>query len=280
MQLREAITKVQQLGKQHHFTIIVVGGAMVRLIGKQTTIKKVDEAKRMIYVEHAENPTTTRPEDNQTIVDIDCIAFSSESDPFTREVKQEFSTLSKEMLKLREDSVFPVVSLEPVLYHPYFPKPHPLTQFVSSIESYHSNNFFFRLGSSTADVATESLAPWTYVVSESEQIVSLNPLALQLRYNIRGFSIKPKDKEKIWGKSDFARFVQEFDKKTKGAYQKDFIAWHDFETYIQQTRQPSMQIKRSLWNIYWQTIGTYLAHGTGPVGKLLLPLGNTFFAGK
>ena len=39
-------------------------------------------------------------------------------------------------------------------------------------------------------------------------------------------------------------------------------------------------VEKGLWNAYWATIGTYLAHGTGIVGKLLLPLGNTFFAGK
>lgn len=280
MTLRQAILAVQKIGFAYDFTIVIVGGAVVRLIGKKTTLKKIDADKKIVFLANAENPTTKR-EDGKTIVDVDCIAFSNEKDPFTKEVKQKFENLRQELKKLQNQPGFPAVSLEPVLYHPYFPKPNSLTQFVSSIESYHDHDYFFRLGAVKQDVRRNSLAFWTYVFEENdEQIISFNPLAIQHRYNIRGFAAKPKDLEKIWGKSHFALFVEEFDKKTKGVFVSDFVQWDEFAHQLQSAKQSSMQIKRNLWNAYWNTVGTYLAHGTGFIGKLLLPLGNTFFAGK
>ncbi len=282
MQLRQAIAIVQKMGQNYGFTVIVVGGALVRLIGPKTKIKKIDKTNKIIYLEKAENPDSKRKEDAKTTVDIDCIAFSNEDDPFVKDVYVAFAKLAKALRYLQKDIAFPAISLEPVLYHPYFPKPNSMLQFVSSIESYHDHDFFFRLGKIKQDVKSASLAYWTYnLVDTNEQFVSLNPLALQLRYSVRGFSIKPKDKEKIWGeKSVFARFVADFSKQTKKEYEKDFLEWHAFIDAVQASTKPTMAIKRGLWNIYWQTIGTYLAHGTGPLGKLLLPLGNTIFAGK
>lgn len=282
MQLIDAIQKTQQVGQQHGFTIVVVGGAIVRLIDKKTTIEKVDAKKRMIFLKDAENPGTTRSEDARTTVDIDGIVFSNATDPFTQEVKQGYTYLLKNLHRLRKDTPhFPPISLEPVLYHPYFPKPNQLTQFVSSVESYQANHFFFRLDSVKEDVSQESLDFWTYVLDKDTSVISLNPLAIQRRYAIRGFSVKPKDKEKIWGKTSiFAHFVQDFSQKTNHALEKDFIAWDEFARRIATSNNPSIRSKKALWNAYWQTIGTYLAHGTGIVGKVLLPLGNTFFAGK
>ncbi|HSD98873.1 MAG TPA: hypothetical protein VLB73_04235 [Patescibacteria group bacterium] len=280
MLLIDAIQEVQEIGRAHGFTIVVVGGALVRFIGKKTSITAVDAKKKKIILKNAENPSIIRTEDGKTIVDIDCIAFSNEKDPFTKEVKQELTKLTRDIKKRQSQSDFPAVSLEPVLYHPYFPKPNLLTQFVSSIESYHDTDFFFRLGKVKQDVSSQSLAFWTYEVDTTHgSFTSLSPIAIQKRYAIRGFAVKPKDKEKIWGMSPFAQFVLGFEKKTKEE-SKDFAEWDLFAQHIQTAQQPSMIMKRSLWQLYWHTIGTYLAHGTGMLGKLLLPLGNTFFAGK
>lgn len=271
--------EVQEIGRAHGFTIVIVGGALVRLIGKKTTIAAVDIKKKHIILKNSENPSIIRNEDGKTIVDIDSIAFSNEKDPFTKGVKQQFTNLTRAIKKRQSQSDFPAVSLEPVLYHPYFPKPNLLTQFVSSIESYHDTDFFFRLGKVKQDVSSQSLAFWTYEIDTNKSFISLSPIAIQKRYAIRGFAVKPKDKKKIWGTSPFAHFVLDFEKKTKDET-KDFAEWDVFAQHIQTAQQPSMQVKRALWKAYWQTIGTYLAHGTGFVGKLLLPLGNTFFAGK
>lgn len=283
MTLRECIQLLQKTAEKHHFHAIVVGGAVVRLFSSKTAIKKIDEEKRMILLENAENPGIGRSEDTKTTVDIDCIAFSTHTDSFSQETRSDFDALQKDLRNLaKQYNNFPAVSLEPVLYHPYFSHPNTLMQFVSSIESYHDNNFFFRLGGIKEDVQTKSLEPWTLTFTDSNDIIiTFMPSAVQKRYGIRGFSIKPKDKEKIFGQNaPFAEFVANFRIKTKGKYDKLFIEWDTFADRIQHTKQPSMKAKKALWNAYWQTIGTYLAHGTGFIGKLLLPLGNTFFAGK
>ncbi|HYK09139.1 MAG TPA: hypothetical protein VEW42_06620 [Candidatus Eisenbacteria bacterium] len=281
MNLREAITQVQKVGLQHGFTIVIVGGALTRLIGPKTTIKKIDTDKKIIYLEGAENPGVIRGEDGKTIVDIDAIAFSNENDPFSKEVKEAFYHLKKALRELQKSTKdFPAISLEPVLYHPHFPKPNQLTQFVSSIESYHDHDYFFRLGTIKQDVQKKSLSFWTYSMG-SDNIVSLSPLAIQRRYAIRGFSIKPKDKDKMWNpQSPFVQFLTKFTAKTDGVYEKCFTEWDEFSTRVTLSAIPSMRLKKGLWDAYWTTIGTYLAHGTGRMGKLLLPLGNTFFAGK
>lgn len=281
LSLRDAIQEVQKIGLQHNFTIVIVGGALTRLIGNKTTIKKIDTDKKILFLEGAENPSVIRGEDLKTTVDIDAIAFSNADDPFTKGVKNEFHRLKQDLYQLQKSTPgFPAISVEPVLYHPYFPKPNPLTQFVSSVESYHDKDFFFRLGNVKADVQRKSLAFWTYQM-DGQEIISLSPLAIQQRYAIRGFSIKPKDKEKMWGKtSAFVQFIDEFNKKTNNSYEKYFIEWTDFAERVASSQVPSMRLKKGLWNAYWATIGTYLAHGTGLAGRLLLPLGNTFFAGK
>lgn len=284
MNLRECVQTVQEAGLAHGFTLIVVGGGVVRLIGKKTAIVKIDEARKSIILKSAENPTTKRGEDEKTIVDIDCIAFSNDPDPFTRGVKEEYGKLVQDLKNLQKSTPeFPAISLEPVLYHPYFKKPNILTQFVSSIESYHDHDYFFRLGNAKQDVQTKSLDFWTLQFQEDPDchISTFLPQALQRRYEIRGFAIKPKDKEKIYNSDNpFAQFVTNFRIKTKGKYDLLFPEWDNFALLVQNKKEPSMQIKRALWKLYWMTIGTYLAHGTGFVGKLLLPLGNTFFAGK
>jgi hypothetical protein len=288
MKLREAILQVQKIGLQHGFTIVIVGGALTRLIGPKTTIKKIDTDKNTLYLEGAENPGVIRGEDLpagkagvKTIVDIDAIAFSNENDPFSKEVKDAFYKLKNALRELQKSTKdFPAISLEPVLYHPHFPKPNQLTQFVSSIESYHDHDYFFRLGTVKQDVQKASLAFWTYNM-DSDSIISLSPLAIQKRYAIRGFSIKPKDKDKMWSPhSPFVQFLTKFTAKTDGAYEKYFAEWDEFATRVALSRIPSMRLKKGLWELYWITVGTYLAHGTGLAGKLLLPLGNTFFAGK
>ena len=97
MQLRDAIGEVQKLGTDHGFTIVIVGGALVRLIGKKTTIQNIDSTKQEIVLKDAENPSTLRPEDSRTIIDVDCIAFSNADDPFTKEAFQKFYELQKEL---------------------------------------------------------------------------------------------------------------------------------------------------------------------------------------
>lgn len=288
LSLRQAMQQVQEIGLQHGFTIVIVGGALVRLIGSKTTIKKIDTNTHSIFLDGAENPGITRGEDlpagrqgKKTIVDIDAIVFSNANDPFTREVKNEFYQLKNALRELQKTTnTFPAISIEPVLYHPHFPKPNQLTQFVSSVESYHDHDYFFRLGAVTQDVSGRSLAFWHYHF-DSQEIISLNPIAIQQRYAIRGFTVKPKDKEKIWGEtSAFSHFVKDFDQQTKHVYEKDFVSWHNFAHMVATSHVPSMKLKKGLWSAYWATIGTYLAHGTGLIGKILLPLGNTFFAGK
>jgi len=281
MTLRDAVLEVQKIGFEHGFTIVIVGGAITRLIGKKTKIKKIDEKGKIIYLENAENPGIARIEDSKTNVDIDGVVFSNDIDPFTKETKEKFAVLFKNLKNLRKVKGFPAISIEPVLYHPIFAKPNIFTQFVSSVESYLNGEFLFRLGTVRQSIQKESLEFWTYKLSETESLITLSPIAIQKRYLIRGFSIKPKDKEKIFGKNSFfGHFVSEFNDKTNGKYLKYFDEWNKFARLIETSKGLSMQIKRGLWKIYWNSIGNYLAHGTGLIGKILLPLGNTFFAGK
>ncbi|MDE2026772.1 MAG: hypothetical protein KGJ07_09875, partial [Patescibacteria group bacterium] len=170
MNLRRAIQLLQDTAKSSHMQIIIVGGAMVRLIGPQTAIKQINTEKQTILLDKALNPDVSREEDKKTIVDIDCIAFSSEKDPFNRNVRHDFEKLRSEIKKLQKEYPdFPAISMEPVLYHPYFMKPHTLSQFVSSIESYHKDSFFFRLGGIKVDVQKKSVEPWTYAFTDSQE---------------------------------------------------------------------------------------------------------------
>lgn len=281
--LRQAIYTVQEVGKRHGFLITIVGGAMVRLISNSTKIQKIDTKSKKIYLSGAENPGVSREEDPTTKVDIDAIAFSTNSNPFTMTVKQQFEDLQKELKSFELDNNFPAISIEPVFYHPPFAEPNSITQFVSSVEKYqHSSSYIFRLGNATQKIHPESLAIWTlYFLDTKEEISTLCPPAIQGRYAIRGFSKKPKDVEKIWGKnSAFSGYVKNFNFQTKHTLVQYFLDWNIFEEKIQKDHHPLMIIKRTLWKVYWATIGTYLAHGTGPIGKILLPLGNTLFAGK
>ncbi len=285
MTLRQAIIQVQEIGERYGFTIAIVGGGIVRLISKGVKIQRIDAKGKVIYLSNTKNPGVTREEDPTTTIDIDAIAISSKKNPFTRETRTNFEKMTRELQLLRSASQnFPAISLEPIFYHPTWGNPNQIFQFVSSVEQYptHSDHFLFRLGTIRQSVKEASLAVWTYVFIETnESIQSLLPQAIQLRYAIRGFSKKPKDIEKIWGeKSAFATFVKDFQTQTHNQYDNLFDEWKLFEKKVQRSTSPSIWIKRGLWNLYWQTIGTYLAHGTGIIGKILLPLGNTFFAGK
>lgn len=284
MTLRQTIQKVQGIGERHGFVVAIVGGALVRNISKGVIIQRIDSKDKAIYLSHTENPGISREEDPKTTVDIDAIAFSQNKDPFNEKTRQQFSELQSALQKLQKtEKGFPAISIEPVFYHPAFPEPNSLFQFVSSVEMEKANTdkYIFKLGSITQEVAKESLEPWTYVFETGEKIASLMPSAIQRRYAIRGFTKKPKDKTKIWGEdSAFAQFVAEFNKQTHNQFEKYFAEWDNFEKTIQTSKEPLTATKRTLWNLYWKTIGTYLAHGTGLIGKILLPLGNTFFAGK
>lgn len=284
--LRKAIEEVQRVGKRHGFSIAIVGGSIVRLISNTTKIQKIVSKDKVIYLSMSENPLTQRIEDHRTTIDIDAIAFSLEQNPFLPTVSTMFEKLQQELKTLSmSQKDFPAVSIEPVFYHPSWPEPNTLTQFVSSIELYkqNPNHFIFRLGTVTQEINLKSLDIWTlkFVENPKEELLTLMPPALQRRYAIRGFSRKPKDVEKIWGKSSpFAQFVKAFNKQTNNQFEQYFTGWDAFEKKIHTDNNALMQTKRGLWNAYWSTIGTYLAHGTGFIGRILLPFGNTIFAGK
>lgn len=283
LSLRRSIEKVQRVGKSHGFFVAIVGGAMVRLVSNSTKIQRIDTKDNVIYLSGAENPGLSREEDKGTLIDIDAIVFSDEKNPFTQKTKANFQRLQHDLQTIQNsDKNFPPVSIEPVFYHPPFPQPNTLTQFVSSVEK-DTQGYFFRLDRVKTYVKPQSLAIWTikFVENPDEEILTLMPIAIQRRYAIRGFSKKPKDIEKVWGKdSSFGKFVQAFNAQTHNTYEQYFGEWDTFGDKIQSENHPITAAKRALWKLYWATIGTYLAHGTGIVGKLLLPLGNTLFAGK
>lgn len=277
MKLINAIQQVQIIGKKHGFILILVGGGAIRLIGDQTHIQSLDRQKRVIKLKTANDPTTQRSD--MTLVDLDMIAFAEKPSAQTPQV---FKKLQKELKVLQQKKEFPPISLEPVFYHPAWKKPNTLIQFVSSIEK-EKETYFFRLDSIKQPVQTTSLAVWTWQVEDAanESIQTFSPLALQLRYAIRGLGKKPKDIQKVWKENaPFTKFVKEFDNLTKQKYQKDFREWLLFENKLQANTYPRIYMKRGLYQLYWRTVGTYLAHGTGIIGKILLPFGNTFFAGK
>lgn len=277
MKLRTVIQQVQIIGKQHGFILILVGGGTIRLIGEKTHIEKIDTKRKILVLKNALAPTTQRSD--KTLIDLDMIAFAENASSQTPEA---FEKLQKELLILQKNRNFPPISLEPVLYHPQWKNPNTLMQFNSSIEREHQQ-YFFRLDTVKQQVQVTSLDTWIWQFAETpkEYILTFSPLALQLRYAIRGFARKPKDRQKIWrANAPFPKLVNQFREKTQNIYGKDFLEWYAFEKAIQTAKQPRIQAKRQLYQLFWQTIGTYFAHGTGFLGKLLLPFGNSFFSGK
>lgn len=262
----------QESGLDHRF----VGGTLTDLIGPQTEFE-IDIDRKRINLKNPNYPSLIRSDG--TSKDVDLAVFTPDKTKFEA-AKQLFKEWG---LKAREGGLqFPHISVEAAKHPNWQPRRNKFKQFVTVFEYDQEGNPYLTFGSIDQKINPDSLEPWTIEAEHGIKISTFNPVAHTLCYALRVPSgVKKKDKEVIG--TDYSgkpynkmgmigRLAHEMltTGREKGIdYKSEYYT--DWINYIHTlSRKPDLltKIKGMITGLYWDTIGTKVAHGAGVFAKL------------
>lgn len=251
-----------------------VGGTITDLIGEET-ILAVDEQEHTIFLE-GNNPLHLRRNDG-TVKDIDLLSMCPDKDhvdEFKRRIK------NREMDLKKLGFTVPQISLNATYYQnaPDAVNPWPerkkWAQAVSSID-HDGTGYSLNFGSIHVPVSDRSLERWNVELDDGTVLPMFHPYIHVLRYYMRfAGGLKSKDRAKVAHLFNFSTTVIKsyVGSNGKDAYAEYYPEWYQFIDQMCLNQYPGVSIKRDLSHLYWNTIGSEVAHGKGILGKLLLPL--------
>jgi hypothetical protein len=240
------------------------------LLTKETTYT-ISLKKRLIQL-RKHKPLTLLREDN-TIRDIDMILFCTDKEKiqklksFLEQVKKHFG----------KQEAFPLISVEATIY-PAFGKRKKLLQFVTALEVDEKDQLYLAFENVREKISWKSVESWQIVLEGGVTYTTRNPIADYYAYFFRSPSgIKPKDLDKIILLEKLKNAMIAEGEKYHIDYLSDeyFGNWKEFIENLQSTKTLSILAKKQVVKLYWQTIGTTIAHGKG-LGKIFLSLSNQF----
>lgn len=254
-----------------------VGGVWADLLNPWTTLN-ADLGQRRVRLAH-HNPLTLRRSDG-TVKDIDAFSLTTNLVDF-RNGRQ---TLRR--LKARAGEAYPFPSLESVGKYTPLVTLGKIIQINSSIDVDRTGEFSLNYGPLHQAIHPDTLEPWTATLEDGTEFTTLNPFALGLRYAMRVPSgIKDKDKIKrstktldngkkvrfskiallLSASAQIAGGNQFWLEEYKGGIYRD---WTTFIHRLMRNQDPLTRAKAGLTGFYWDTIGTDISHGKGPLGFL------------
>ncbi len=276
-----------------------VGGSYNRNLGHNTRIESYDPETRTIKMSGIELVSPIRTEEkhkHKTRVDFDGIfvpvvregeglrmmtatelSAKMKRDEYEAKCKDLEKRLKRETLKIGG----PSISIDPIFYH--IPYTNLLTEvrgkiahntkvlnlFLSTIDVYPGNNggsdrVLFSLPPAIQEVTAESIAPFAVESQTGTKAYFFSPTAEHLRYLVRGLSKKVKDNKKTGPGSPLYEVSQQFISMMQQAdpsyYHANFASWEAFNSMLQGNKYATLAIRRPLYNLFWGTIGEFMAH--------------------
>ena len=239
-----------------------VGGTLTDLIGSQTELD-IDIGTRTIRLIEPNSQTMTRPDG--TVKDIDLVIFSDDQQAFVK-AKETFESWSQ--IAQTANMPFPQISVE-AAYHPSWPSRNKLKQFVSAFEMDQEGKLYLAFGDTTQQISKESIEPWHITLDNGTRLTVFNPLAHRLCYELRVPSgLKPKDLDKMPTLVGFSSRVIEAGTTNGVDYMALYGDWQSYILKLHNHPDPLTRVKAGITGLYWRTLGTQIAHGSGFLGGL------------
>lgn len=258
----QILAGIENYCSQNNLNHRFVGGTLTDLIGPQTEFE-IDAAGKTIRLKGS-NPQIMMRGDG-TVKDVDLVIFSNNRQTYI-EARNTFAAWAR--TAKAENIPFPQISVE-AAYHPGWPKRNRLKQFVSAFEVDGKGHLALTFGNVRQQIPHESIEPWTVILENGTRLTTFNPVAHRLCYQLRVPSgIKPKDRNKM-------PTLLEFAQKTIAAglvlginYVTMYQPWITYIDKLQNHPDPLTKVKGTATKLYWETLGTQVSHGAGPLGRL------------
>lgn len=261
----------QEQGLDHRF----VGGTLTDFIGPQTDYS-IDVKARKVILINPKEPSLIRSDN--TVKDIDLVVFTPDREKFER-AKAVFEDWERKAKEAGQH--FPFISVE-AARHPDWPKRNILKQFVSAFEYDEEGKPHLAFGSTDQMINQDSLKPWQVNTGTGVEITTFHPLGHILCYALRVPSgVKRKDKQVLGSnKSGYGKFnkmsllgkfavrTMEVEREVELDGYGSFREWIDYIHTLSRNPDPLTRVKRWITGLYWDTIGTKVAHGGGIFAKL------------
>jgi len=269
MELTNILKQIEEYCSTHDINHRFVGGVSFGGLLNEHTTYHIDKKKRIITLSQHNKLTLLRSDGSTK--DIDMILFCPEKDTLLA-FKSFLLQMEKEVLDKK--GVFPVISFENAIY-PQASQRNVILQFVSALEVDVDNHVFLTFDDLRQEISWESLQPWKVILNDQDKLSFMvrNPIADFYAYYFRSpGGLKPKDELKIKYLGTLA-----IDLLTKNSdYQTLYKPWQEFIKQLEKTTHSRIQLKILITKLYWQTVGTTLAHGKGGIGIITRSLMNQF----
>lgn len=273
--LHEIVCRIDKLCLDEGIVHRFVGGVAYSGLLTEKTSFKIDVLKRTVQLkDHRKLPIFR---DDGTVRDIDLITFCPEQDKIGILKKK----LSEQAIETGLGDKFPFVSVENAVFNDD-KKHNKIFQFVYSIfvegEDFGKGRVYLVYENIREEISWKSLEAWTIVLEDGKKYTVRNPYGDLLGYLVRTpIGFKPKDKEKLALMEPLVDQTIEQGRKLGIDYFGDeyYGPWLNFFQKMA-TAGGSVGLKREIIKTYWDVFGTKLAHGKGPVAKVISKLGNQF----
>lgn len=271
----QVIYDIEQYCQDNELDHRFVGGTLTDFIGPQTDYL-IDPKRKKVTLINPKEPSLMRSDD--TVKDVDLVIFTPDREKFERAkaVFEDWEVKAKEGGRF-----FPFISVE-AARHPDWPKRNKLKQFVSAFEYDEEGKPHLVFGSTNRTINQDSLETWTVDTGNGVEITTFHPLGHVLCYALRVPSgVKRKDKTILGSKEAgcgnfnkmgllgrFAVKTVEAGRETGLDGREPFKEWVDYIHTLSRNPDPLTRVKRWVTGLYWNTIGTKVAHGGGIFAKL------------
>lgn len=268
--LSSMVRAIEEYALTHHIDHRFVGGMSYGGLLNKDTKYKIDIAKRTITLTGHNPLLLIRPD--KSIRDIDIILCSYLPDKLP--ALKKFLNQLKWQARLKHGYTPPISFEGPA---PYGSVPQGVMQLVTTLQA-RGSTIYLVFDRIHQQISHASLEPWTVVLEDGTSYTTRNPIADYYAYQFRSpAGVKPKDRKKLVFLKNLAEAVIVKGKKRGINYESKeyFGPWITFISQLEQSTLASVRFKRALTRLYWNTIGTTLAHGRG-IGKPIFAIFNFF----
>lgn len=264
----DVLSKAEEILQTSRTDHRFVGGVITNPLTLATTVF-LDAPRRTVQFQSHKPHSLVRTDGS--IRDIDVIGFSR----FTDSYEEARRLLKEEAVKYKsQNRPYPPISIEPTHYSNW-PGRNRLLQFVSTLDTDQQWRLHLTFGAIDQLTTHKTFEPWQITFDGGLKLTSINPYGLPKRYWMRNASgLKKKDlaSEEItlgtsYSKLDILYKIADTVRKQGLAqgedYKKLYETWDQFIDTLINHPDPLTRAKAIVTKLYWNTIGTALAHGTG-----------------
>lgn len=268
--LKSMVRAIEEFSKTNHIDHRFVGGMSYGGLLNDKSTYKIDVARRSVQLTQHNALQLLRPD--KSVRDIDLILCTYQPDKLP--ALKKFLNHLKWQVRLKMGFTPPISFESP---SPFGSRPQGVMQYVT-IMQVKNDRVYLVFDTIHQYISRASLEPWTVVLKDGTTYTTRNPIADYFAYQFRSpAGVKPKDLTKMIYLKKIADAVVAAGKKRGIDYMSNeyYGPWQTYIDKLKHSTLPSVRSKRFITRLYWQTIGTTLAHGRG-IGKPIFAIFNFF----